>query len=338
MLKRRRERIALGVGLVFGFCSVTGVVQATGPHDLSQPPELVAAVPEERKPPGSEEKTGYLTAEQVAAMRGPNADLKDQMVVEFEASATDPAARVRFEALYLEYMLRIGVSPLGIPVAPPPYKATTAVPVGSLAPSEVAGLPAVVAGDPAPRLLSVTQYGQQRGNWCGPATVYMMMKYKGITLSAYNSNHTLSQTTLSTGDYTNAGMYGGTDWVDFDMRRAVNRWRFGDENVGYEQVTPSSTTHLMTMTMIDIQGYEPLAADMVEVYGGLHYNYHPNRAEAIYHWTAGYGYWYGSGYGDLVYFKDPATTVWPNVQPSFILGIADTYYFMTANAQRGVVW
>ena len=64
---------------------------------------------------------------------------------------------------------------------------------------------------------------QERSNWCGPATAYTALKHYGKMTSQWDGQP-LSQSALAGPLYTDAGLYGGTDWVDNDMPRALNRW------------------------------------------------------------------------------------------------------------------
>lgn len=194
--------------------------------------------------------------------------------------------------------------------------------------------PAAVASSPVQ--LGVSQAGQLQSNWCGPAAAYEIMSYYGLWNSAYDGS-SLSQSQLSTSTYTGAGATGGTDFSTSAMPRALNRWRFGGA-IGYVQVTPSSSADLFNRANYDITHNWPVADDMTEVYNGPHYNGHPNRTSDIKHWTVITGVWAGSGYGDLLYFADSSTTVFPGASAFFWYGIADAYARMTSPYTRGIVW
>jgi hypothetical protein len=59
--------------------------------------------------------------------------------------------------------------------------------------------------------------------FCPPWVYPTASSWDGKSLSQYN---------LSSATYTNAGSSGGTDWVDNDMTRALNRWIFNGGQTG----------------------------------------------------------------------------------------------------------
>lgn len=215
--------------------------------------------------------------------------------------------------------------------------------------SKLAAATASASGGIAPMAavsmdLAGTQVPQLQGNWCGPASA------QSIVLSWHNVNSvvyptasswdgkSLSQYNLSSATYTNAGSSGGTDWVDNDMTRALNRWIFNGGQI-YVQYTPTSVTALQDHVTLDMSVSMMIASDMSEVKGGSHYNYHPNLL--IYHWTTIRGY---ASSGATLHFQDPAAnttvlgTAWANVAPYFSMSSASTYSFMTHNVTRGIAW
>jgi hypothetical protein len=309
--------VALAAAVIGGPTTANAAPSDPGPPNTVSP--TGSAVDDPALTAGSEEKTGDMSAADIAAQAAsPGYLLK---VAAFDAWRAQQAGRVTaddFRVADDAYYRFLGIAnPMDSPAAQA-FSPSTAT--------------------EAQYILSVQQVGQQQSNWCGPASAYEMMSYHNAWTSQYGSHPSLSQSALAGPDYTNAGATGGTDWVDFDMRRAVNRWRFGSDPNGYVQVTPASSGDLWSKVSYDIIHYWPVAQDMTEVYNGPHYNNHPNRQSDIKHWTVSAGVWVDSGYGDLLYIADSSTTVFVNAQPYFWYGIADAYARMTSPYTRGIVW
>jgi len=158
--------------------------------------------------------------------------------------------------------------------------------------------------------LKTSQVGQQQTYYCGPATGYVILKYKGKT----SKNGTaLSQNALAGYDYMrtyynyNAGN-GATNWGTGDMARGLNNWG----SLSYVQVSNPGTTKLRSYLRSKLPAYRPLPLGTYEAAGGQHYNYHPN-SKTIRHWVTGYGY---TNSGDIVKYHDSATTLWASTTPS----------------------
>lgn len=166
---------------------------------------------------------------------------------------------------------------------------------GSSRSAEVASRSAVVK-------LGVNHVGQKYNNWCGPATGYMILKYKGKTSKGGRS---LSQQALSESAFMGTGS-GSTNWGEKDMTRGLNNWG----SLGYSQYDSPSTSKLQSIVLSKIDAGRPLAYGTAEYAGGKHYNNHPG-SKNVYHWIAGYGY---EDSGDRLVYLDPATTVWSDVK------------------------
>lgn len=208
--------------------------------------------------------------------------------------------------------------------------------------------------------LPTTQVSQQQKNWCGPATAYMILKTMGKTKSAFRPSDVFNQATLSGNDYTQAGtptgtfdangneIYrngtGGTDFQDGDMERALNRWEGGTWGWSRLNGDPAHPDFLWDWAFINLNNGHPMAADMVETFNGAHYNGHPNRAKAIFHWTVIYGmFGYETTNFGKLRFADPAsgaaTLGWANVQRYFTLTTRAAMNQMAHDGWvRGVVW
>ncbi len=151
---------------------------------------------------------------------------------------------------------------------------------------------AAAASVPYAKSLAVVQVAQEKSNWCGPAAAYMLLKFKGKTVSAYDGRATLSQAGLAGPKYTNAGVSGGTDFIDREMETALNRW-YGS-GWGFYQVLVESekgefpANFLWDDLYMNIYNGMPVVFDMVEISGGKHYNNHP-RSRNIFHWTTAFG-------------------------------------------------
>lgn len=193
------------------------------------------------------------------------------------------------------------------------------------------------------KVLTLTQVPQQRSNWCGPATVYMIMKSLGRTTSAYRPSDKLSQSVLATSTYTGAGASGGTDWTDHDMSRALNRWEGSGWKWAELSPDPKHPEFLWDYVFMNISNGHPVAADMAEVAGGHHYNGHPNRAKPILHWTAIYGMSNIGGGNGTLSFADPAAKSpavgWAAPAPTFTMSVNSVVAQMVGQGfVRGIVW
>jgi hypothetical protein len=161
------------------------------------------------------------------------------------------------------------------------------------------------------RSLSVTQVGQSKSYYCGPASGYILAKYKGKTKGAYN-NASLSQGALATSSYMATDANGGTSWSSNRWKTGVNRWLEGHDYGYYIDVHAPAPSQMGAIMVHSIDNSMPLGADTVELAGGYHYNGHPNKT--IGHWIVGYGY---TSSGGTSKFADPSTSVWSTVSPYF---------------------
>jgi hypothetical protein len=166
--------------------------------------------------------------------------------------------------------------------------------------------------EPVKRILGLTQYAQTKGFYCGPASGYMIIRYlHGASFRSRKNNATLSQAHIASNAHMKTEANGSTDWSSKNFTKGLNAWR--GEN-WYVQV-PHPTAKLFKAALSHSIGSNgmPVAADAVELAGGVHYNGHPvNRT--IGHWLVAYGY---DSCGGKAYFADPATSVWSSVKPKF---------------------
>jgi hypothetical protein len=193
-----------------------------------------------------------------------------------------------------------------------------------------------------------TQKPQLKNFWCGPAaaqSTVLAWQFKGYPTTSKKDGQALSQLALSGSSYTNAGngTTGSTDWIDGDMKRAINNWLFYP-NTNYIQYSPTSVTTLQDHVTIDIDINWMMPSDTIERANNtsLHFNNHP-IAKDIYHWTTIYGY---ATSGSTFALQDPGANSsalgsdWDAVAPYFTMSSTKTYNLMMKNgiAARGIVW
>ncbi len=196
----------------------------------------------------------------------------------------------------------------------------------------LAVLPPESPSYPASKTLPLTQYGQSKSYYCGPASAYMILKYSSAGSSNYDGA-SLSQSTLANSTYLQTEQRGATTWASGRFSVALNRWLFGSDSGYYLNETAPAAADFMSYVQYDIgSNGRPLAGDTVEFAGGLHYNGHP-RTQTIGHWIVAYGY---ISSGVTTYWADPATTVWATVSPKFSYGTTSfANNFLQSN---GVTW
>jgi hypothetical protein len=164
------------------------------------------------------------------------------------------------------------------------------------------------------KVLALSQYAQQKNYWCGPATAYMLMKYKGVTTSRYASAPwQLSQTAFSADLYLKTETQGATRWDLKVMAPALNHWWENAANGFYVQVPYQDPTWYNGVIAYAADYGMGAAPSTVEYADGYHYNGHPS-SKTIGHWLVGYGY---ANSGGTAYMADPATSVWSTVSPKF---------------------
>jgi hypothetical protein len=212
--------------------------------------------------------------------------------------------------------------------------------------SAVSPLSVSVPGAPDTKTLGVSQYGQQHGNWCGPASAYSMIKYMAAAMGqttasqyAADAGLSLSQPHLSGLHYTGATWTGnlstslGTSWFEKAMPRTLNRWLGLSGDYQYIQYTPKSAVDLAA-TVIAAIGWEwrPVAMETAEPAGD---NYNGHKASlTIYHWVAVYSYKNLASVSMTA--VDPATTVWGATDPTYTFTMAKAYHFAVETSSRGV--
>lgn len=165
---------------------------------------------------------------------------------------------------------------------------------------------------PSAKYLGVTQVGQNKSYYCGPASGYMIIRYlhgAGFT-SRYDGSQP-GQAGLANANHMRTDLNGRTDWSSQLYVTGINRWRGVNYYVQVNRPTAATTKSIILMS-IGASGM-PYAADTVEFAYGDHYNFHP-KSLTIGHWITGYGY---SNSGATSYWADPSTSVWPGVSPTF---------------------
>lgn len=193
-------------------------------------------------------------------------------------------------------------------IAPAPNAAS--VPTLGMSKSELAAnVDAAAAGV---NRLGVAYAGQQTNYYCGPATGYMILKYKGKTKSAADSGLSLSQNNLAGSGYMKTSAQGSTNWGSGDLPRGINKW-YGATYL--RQINSPSRNTLMGAVVTNVINKKPVASATYEGANGSHYNKHP-RAQTVRHWVATYGY---AANGDLLYMKDPSAAIWSSY------GVASDY-------------
>jgi hypothetical protein len=169
-----------------------------------------------------------------------------------------------------------------------------------------------MAAAPTSRTLGVSQVGQIRNYYCGPASGYMMIRYpNGAGYASRYDGTSLSQTGLANYNHMRTDYRGLTSWSYKDFSRGVNRWRGTSWYVEVDAPSASLLTSVFSQSI----GYngKPFSADTVEFVGGAHYNGHPAN-QTIGHWIVAYAYVSSGATG---YWADPATTVWSTAKPTF---------------------
>lgn len=164
--------------------------------------------------------------------------------------------------------------------------------------------------------LGTSQVGQQENNWCGPATGYVILKYKGKTS---DGGKALSQSALAGPNYMRTGT-GSTNWGDKDMSHGLNAWG----GLGYHELPDQTPSVLRSTLLSKIDAGRPLAYGTVEYKNGEHYNEHP-ASKNVYHWITGYGY---GDSGSTAYYQDSATTVWAGVHAERSMSTSHMSSFM----------
>ncbi|KGM17661.1 C39 family peptidase [Actinotalea fermentans] len=182
------------------------------------------------------------------------------------------------------------------------------------------------------RVLAVGSVAQSTNYYCGPAAAYNILAYKGRTVSKYNKNHGLSQTTLASSTYLKTDANGATTWGSGAMRTGLNRWIGGADNYRYVANAKPNATLVKSALVYDIDQSWPFALETYESQTSLaRYNNHP-LWKSIGHWVTGFGY---AASGDTIYIADPSWQLWGGYQ-KFSTGTAD---FTNKYLQvHGIIW
>lgn len=161
------------------------------------------------------------------------------------------------------------------------------------------------------RNLHAPWYAQTTSFYCGPASGASLLKTKGNTTSK-NEGWAISQSKLALNAYMKTDHDRATKWAGGNYANAINKWREGRAAGYYMQVNRPAGTVFKNAAVYSIDKAMPLAADTVELAGGVHYNNHPNRT--IGHWILAYAY---DTSGARVTFTDSSKPSFPDAAPRF---------------------
>jgi len=206
--------------------------------------------------------------------------------------------------------------------------------------ASVAG-PAIVMSTAATyKTLAVTWVQQQTDYYCGPATAYMILKYRGFSTSAY-AGESVSQNNLAGASYlktnsqglTTTWPYSESGYFINDMSRGLNRWTIGTLTGGYSIDQLGSSAELQNIVGYSIDASRPFAVSTYEAKNAPHYNKHPLTHE-IGHWAVVYGY---ESSGATTKVADPASgrVNYTNSAQKFYISTASLYAY---GAGRYSVW
>ena len=120
--------------------------------------------------------------------------------------------------------------------------------------------------------LSVAHQAQKTTYYCGPATGFMILRYKGKTKSAAEPSVSLDQSKLAGAGYMQTYTKKSTNWGDGDFPRGFNKW-YGTKY--YVQINSPSRNKLMGGIVSNIVNNKPVATATYEPKDGPHYNGHP---------------------------------------------------------------
>jgi len=191
----------------------------------------------------------------------------------------------------------------------------------------------IVAAAATSGSLAVSWMQQSKSYYCGPATGYMMLRYKGYTTSAYDGSW-ISQARLAGVNYMKTDQNGFTSTFSNNMNYGLNRWRSGSTSGYYVRNEVTSASELRTSFTYSVTIGEPLAVSTIEWEGKPHYNNHPNRE--IGHWVVGMGY---SNSGDTIKMTDPASGLAGGYANAAKVFTATTTTFFTRHVKnRFNVW
>lgn len=176
------------------------------------------------------------------------------------------------------------------------------------------------------KVLGVSTASQEQSYYCGPASAYMLLKYKGVTKKATDSSKLLSQYNLANDLGTNTSQQ--TSWPG-TWKTTLTNW------LGYTYyVTTSNPTesNVWNNTVSNVDGNYPVIYDTVQ---NSTNGYLPGYSSGtIYHYICGDGYQNDDYNYKQIHYVDP------NGYRSGTLGP----HWTTANKMykvvkdRGMVW
>ena len=127
--------------------------------------------------------------------------------------------------------------------------------------------------------MPVAWSGQQTNVYCGPASLEMVLRYRGFARSVRGEG--LSQQTLAGGYYTNAdGLHlgrHGTSWEESRLSLAANRWM--GTNVYVNHASPNAE-QFRNAVVASFKKDAPVMVDTVQVAGSWSYNSHTSWGTA----------------------------------------------------------
>lgn len=188
------------------------------------------------------------------------------------------------------------------------------------------------ADRPVDKILGVPHFTQIKTYYCGPASGLMILTYLKEGRSAYNKD-ALDQRRIANAAHMRTDINGKTGWSTGLFRIGLNRWRSGSDKHFYIDKSKPTPKFFRTALIADIGLGMPFGADTVETNSIKHYNYHPRTGRPIGHWIVAIGYLKD---GAQTRFADPASGMWPLVQPKFTVA---TKVFVNRYLQsNGITW
>ena len=161
---------------------------------------------------------------------------------------------------------------------------------------------------------------QQKSYYCGPGTVYEMLRRYGY-LKAKNTNTALTQWNLAQTGWLKTEQDKATRWSRNIVAPTLNKWRTGSTTGHYVQTGNPGYSKLYNATIWSIDHSYPVAYEVTEPAGGTHLPGHPVN-KTIDHWVAGFGYEKKTAYNGAL-IVDPASS--PYV--SWGSSVPNMYYY-----------
>jgi hypothetical protein len=178
-------------------------------------------------------------------------------------------------------------------------------------------------------LLAVPHHGQNTNYFCGPASGVMIADFRNAGDSAYNGA-SLTQQHMGGTAHMETVVAEVTPYASNTFTKGLNRWLSGSSTGYYVQTDNPSVSTFKIALRYDITDNHPFGVSTVELEDEDTYNGHDTSNAAVGHWIV------ARGYGDYVaesYFRDPATTVWQDTNPSFH---KPTSAFVTQYVDNGI--